>query len=225
MTEPVGGPQLPAPSTRTQVVDRLTELFAEDQLTLEQFESKLDQAHRATTNAELQAILPDVTIAEATVARPTPSLARVPEEVVAERSLIFGFWGGSSRSGTWTPARKNYVIAFQGGAELDLREAHFGPGVTEITVFCAMGGVSIIVPPELQVDFGGIGIMGGFDVEANTRAYSDPTAPVVRVRGVAIWGGAAVEIRELGETAAEARQRRRIGKKIRKELPTGDDYQ
>lgn len=209
----------PASGLRNQVIDSLTELFASDGLTLEEFESRLDQAHRADSVDELRALLP-------APVGPTPQVRshrglpvrRAPEGAVRARSLAFGFWGGTQRSGAWIPARRNYAVAFQGGVELDLREARFGPGVTDIWVFCAMGGVNVIVPPDLQVDFGGIGIMGGFDAEAGARGVEDPDAPVVRIRGVAIWGGAAVEIRQPGESATEARQRKRISRRAKKQI-------
>ena len=209
----------PATGLRNQVIDSLTELFASDGLTLEEFESRLDQAHRAQSVDELRALLPAPVAAKAAVRGPTGlPVRRAPEGSVRARSLAFGFWGGTQRSGAWIPARRNYAVAFQGGVELDLREARFGPGVTDIWVFCAMGGVNIIVPPDLQVDFGGVGIMGGFDAEAGARGVEDPDAPVVRIRGVAIWGGAAVEIRQAGESATEARQRRRISRRVKKQI-------
>ncbi|MGI9627290.1 MAG: DUF1707 SHOCT-like domain-containing protein [Longimicrobiales bacterium] len=215
-------PNSPTLALRNQVVDALTEQFAADGLTLEEFESKLDVVHRAQTPQALQALLG--TLKPATTGgggRPLPA-RRVSESTVPARSLLFGFWGGSQRSGSWIPAKRNFAVAFQGGVELDLREARFGPGVTDITVFCAMGGVNIIVPPNLQVDFGGVGIMGGFDAESGTQPVIDEDGPVVRIRGVAIWGGAAVEIRHSGETASHARQRRRLAKRIHKELPPAE---
>lgn len=224
MTDAEGESKLPATETRNRVIDALTEQFANDALTLEEFEAKLDLAHRAPSEQALQALLPPSPASPLSVPGPAHPIRRVSRAEVKERSLILGFWGGSQRSGAWVPARRNYVVAFQGGAELDLREARFGPGVTDINVFCAMGGVNIIVPPDLQVDFGGIGIMGGFEQEGGARPVTDEGAPVVRIRGVAIWGGAGVEIRHAGETAAEARHRRRLGRKMRRELkapPTG----
>lgn len=209
----------PALALRNQVIDALAERFADDGLTLDEFEAKLDVVHRAKTEEALRILLEALAPAGQPADHSTQiATQRAPEEAVKERGLVLGFWGGASRSGSWIPARKNYAVAFQGGAELDLREARFGPGVTNITVFCAMGGVNIVVPPSLQVDFGGVGIMGAFELESGAMPVFDDTAPVVRIRGLAICGGAAVEIRRHGETAVEARQRRRLSVRIAKEL-------
>ena len=218
MTGEHGPPKPPVLASRDRVIEILTEQFADDTLTLEEFERRLDLAHQAATEEALRALLPPDAQTPVAQAGGSPPSRRVSADTVKERSLVLGFWGGSQRSGNWVPARKNYVVAFQGAAVLDLREARFGPGVTEIVVFCTMGGVNIIVSPDLQVDFGGVGVCGGFDLVGRPRSVVDENAPVVKVRGVAFCGGAGVEIRQRGETADEARQRRRLEKKMMREL-------
>lgn len=52
---------------------------------------------------------------------------------------------GVARKGAWTAPRQLHVLTVMGGAELDFREAQFGPGVTTVTVFATMGGVEIKV--------------------------------------------------------------------------------
>ena len=99
---------------------------------------------------------------------------------------------------------------------MDFREARLAPGVTEVSVVSKLGGVDIIVPPGLQVDFGGIGILGGFDMSDEVTGVEDPSAPILRVNGVAILGGVDVTVRQLGESAREARHRRRARRKERK---------
>ena len=76
-----------------------------------------------------------------------------------------------------------------GGAQLDLREARFAPGVTEIEVLAFMGGVEIYVPAGVRVEAVGMAAMGGFDVNVGDVVTLDPDAPVVRISGLAIMGG------------------------------------
>ena len=47
-------------------------------------------------------------------------------------------------------------------------------------------------------------------------AVEDPSAPILRVNGIAIMGGVDVTLRQMGESAREARQRRRALRKERK---------
>jgi hypothetical protein len=135
---------------------------------------------------------------------------------VRERQFVFSLFGGSRRRGTWTPARHIICVNILGGTELDFREARLPPGVTEVTVFSKLGGVDIIVPPGLQVDFDGSGIMGSFDMSADVTGVQDPNAPILRVNGLAILGSVDVMVRQPGESARDARRRRRALRKARK---------
>ena len=110
-----------------------------------------------------------------------------------------------------------------GGCQLDFREAQLGPGVTEVRVLAVMGGIEILAPPDVRVDCSGIGIMGGFGIGGQYRAPTDPDAPIIRVPGLAIMGGAGVPIRNPGESASEARRRLKEEKRARKLLERGEE--
>ncbi len=44
-----------------------------------------------------------------------------------------------------------------GGIDLDFREAVFCPDVSEVNITSVMGGVAVIVPPQLNVECSGVG--------------------------------------------------------------------
>jgi hypothetical protein len=104
---------------------------------------------------------------------------------------------------------------------LDFREARLPPGETHVSVFILMGGVQIIVPPELAVETSGMAIMGGFEHLERAPAVADPERPVLRVTGFAMMGGVAVETRLAGESERDARRRRRKELKEQKRLGDG----
>lgn len=222
-----GGEPRNQPAVRARregVIRQLSEHFAQDVLTLEEFEDRLDQAHRAETLDSLDALLGDLP-ASGAVIRPGSSPSPAPDaggtrslsaEVVPSHRLAVGFWGGSVRKGSWIPGRRNTALAIMGGVELDLREAGLAEGVTHITVFALWGGVHIIVPPGLQVEFAGHGIMGGFDCDPAVAPVLDPGRPIVRITGVAVMGGAEVEVRQPGESGGDARHRRREERRRRR---------
>ena len=108
-----------------------------------------------------------------------------------------------------------------GGVDLDFREARMGPGVIELSVFAIIGGVTIIVPPDLQVESDGIGIMGGFECSEEVRAGHDPDAPILKINGLAMMGGVDVKVREPGETALDAWRRRRSARRERRRRRRG----
>jgi hypothetical protein len=54
-----------------------------------------------------------------------------------------------------------------------------------------MGGQTILVPPEVNVDLRGVGVMGTFDHSVNGEG--SPGAPCVRIRGFSLWGRVGVK--------------------------------
>ena len=53
-----------------------------------------------------------------------------------------------------------------------------------------MGGQTILVPPEVNLEVHGVGVMGAFDHRAAGRGM--PGAPHVIVRGFSLWGSVGV---------------------------------
>lgn len=218
MTPEHPGPR-PAPlrSRRDEVITSLTTAFAQDDISVEEFERRLDVAHRASDLAELDALLADLRSAQLPVPAAAPALAPAPAQPPPvpferrEHETMVAIMGGVERRGPWTPARRNQVFVLMGGVELDLREARLPPGSTQITIVCAMGGVSIIVPPGMIVDVSGIAIMGGFARRSPPPA--EPSAPILHVKGLVLMGGVDIQVRNVGESARDAHRRERAERK------------
>jgi hypothetical protein len=56
---------------------------------------------------------------------------------------------------------------------------------------------AILVPPEVNVDLHGVGVMGSFDHAV--QGEGSPGAPCVRVRGFSLWGSVGVKRRKRKE--------------------------
>ncbi len=230
MTPPDDTPSPPLQKSRQVTIDALCEHFANDVMAVEEFERRVDVAHRASSSEELKALLQDMPgggdlPATTTVGASMPVASRgygvTDAAHVRDSQFMVAILGGSSRKGRWTPARTNHAIAIMGGTELDFREAQMPPGVTTVQVFTMCGGVEIIVPPGMRVESHGVGIMGGFDHAEDAGVDPDPDAPVLRITGVAIMGGVEIKSRFTGETAGDARRRRRIERKEQRRLRGG----
>jgi hypothetical protein len=215
-------------TTRQQAIDALCEHFANDVLSVEEFERRVDRAHKAESLDEIRKLLADLPSGDLPVRREDMAStaieraqASVPASRVKERGLMVAALGGVERKGRWIPARQNYAVAVMGGVNLDFREALLPPGVTEVWVFTAMGGAEIIVPPGLAVESDGVAILGSFEHREDAVLSPDPDAPVLRIRGLAIMGGVEVSIRYPGETPREAKRRRRFAEKKQKHLRDG----
>ena len=205
---------------RERAVRRLGTHFAEDHLSVEEFEQRVDRVYSAATPVEIESVFQGLpTLVTSNVPErlgETKLPARVRAEHVPKQGFQIAVLSGNDRKGAWTPARQFTTIAIMGGAGLDLREARFGPGITEIRVVAIMGGVEVIVPPGLAVQTRGFGIMGGFDGIDQPSADPDPEAPIVIIKGIAIMGGVEVVARMPGETARDAKRRRRDERKVRR---------
>jgi Domain of unknown function (DUF1707) len=224
MAQPTPVP-VPLEQTRERVIQQLCEHFAYDNLSAEALEERLDRAHQAATLDELRSLVSDLPVVHADAAAPAPGVRTFVSPAtgahVSERQIIIGIMGGAEKKGVWTPAKQTYVVAFMGGAELDFREARFGPGGTEVIVFAIMGGAEIIVPPGVHVDLNGLAVMGGFGQTGSAPAPTDPHAPVLRIGGFCMMGGVEVSIRYPGERPKDSRQREKLDRQEQKRLSGG----
>lgn len=210
---------------KEQAVDRLRAHYVRDDIDVDTYEQMVDVAWAAGAPEDLERLflrLPALPGAQTGVAAPeaspAPALASPAEQ--REHGFQIAILGGSDRKGSWVPPRKLDTFAFMGGTGLDFREARLGPGVTEVRVLAFMGGAEFIVPPGVTVETSGIGIMGGFDGHDQSVPTSDPSAPVIRIRGLAVMGSIEVKMMMPGETSRDARRRvkedrrkRRLGRR------------
>jgi hypothetical protein len=176
---------------REAVIAQLCDHFARDHLEAEELEELIDRAHNAQTLVALDSLLeglPEIQPESATMAvarNHTPS---------DQHQVVVAVMGGVERKGSWAPAPNVYVVACMGGTLLDFRDARLAEGVTNVMVLALMGGVEIIVPPDLRVESNGIGIMGGFE-QGGSHPPGPVDGPVVRVSGAAIMGGVEIKVR------------------------------
>nr|WP_308439048.1 DUF1707 domain-containing protein [Streptomyces longispororuber] len=225
---------------RERVAEVLRQAVAEGRLDMEEFNERVDAVYRSRTYGELEPLTRDLPTATA----PAVSLAKgsfdddpASTEIDWSRRVdpgaeptsrgAFAFWSGFSRKGGWTVGRVFTSFAMWGGGEIDLREAHFADRDVTIRCFTVMGGIGVIVPPELDVTVRGLGFMGGFGDDATGRGT--PGSPRVTVTGFALMGGVGVERRlrkaerlrrkeERRRAQLEAKQARRAEHERRHEL-------
>lgn len=220
MSRPVGGME----AAKSRAVDLLAESFAQDKLTMEDFERRVALVHQAESMAELEGAVGDLPAGGASGAGP-PTLPQAPKPLpparVRESDRAVAVFGEAKRSGRWMPARRTRVVSVFGSAVLDLREATLVPGEYTLTAWTVLGSVDVIVPPGVVVECAGSAILGNFEQldEGPVDVALAPTgATVVRVEGMAVLGSVEVVVRYPGESKREARRRRRIEKKNRRRL-------
>jgi hypothetical protein len=184
---------------RHQVAELLREAAGEGRLDLDELDQRLEATYAARTYADLVPITldlpshPQQRSVRAQRPQPLPDVVPGPD-----RESHLAILSGLSRKGVWVVPRQMTILAMMGGAELDLRRAQFAAPEVVITVNAFMGGAQIIVGPHVNVRMEGIGIMGGYSGPSGlVDAELDASSPVVRIKGVAIWGGVSVERKHL----------------------------
>ncbi|KOU36649.1 DUF1707 SHOCT-like domain-containing protein [Streptomyces sp. WM6378] len=211
---------------RERVAESLRDAVAEGRLDMEEFEQRLEAAYKARTHGELEPLVRDLP-APGTVGPATPVARRTEDESeVHWPSRIghpptskggFALWGGFSRKGNWTVAKKFTAFAMWGGGDIDLREARFEDRETTLRLFTIMGGIGVTVPPELNVQVKGFGIMGGVG-GSKANGEGTPGSPHVTIIAFALMGGIGVD-RKLRKVQKERlRLEKREGKGEGKEL-------
>lgn len=223
------------PARRQWLVDALCEAYARDELGVRELERRLDEAHRLRFESELRTLIGDLGSTDpqgnpgnrvsqmrvgsgeegSTASRQIERRSwRVPVRGIdageaPNRQLSVGVWSGRVRKGSWIPARRITALALQGGVELDFREAVFRSSTVDVSAIAVMGGIHIIVPPDLRVEASGFAIMGGFEERSQFDASQTTEGPTLRIRGFALMGGIQIDARLPGETSRDARRRRR----------------
>lgn len=165
---------------RQWTVDVLRKHTAEGRLELDEFSDRVTGAYAARTKAELEALTADLP-----VAAPVPVGPAAPKRRV---SRVIAFMSGNRRSGRWRPGQQVRSVAFMGGCLLDLRDADFEGDELTIWALSFMGGIHIIVPGGMRVEFSGVPLMGGTDCKVPDPGGA-PVGPVLRVKAVAFMGG------------------------------------
>jgi len=74
----------------------------------------------------------------------------------------------------------------------------------------------------MHVENHGVAIMAGLDHVGEAPIHPDPHAPTLRISGLSVMAGVKVSVRHQGETARDAKRRRRIERReTRKRLRGG----
>ena len=226
---PAAAPTTTLASAREEAIDVLAECFAQDLMTVDEFERRVSIVHGAESMLELGEAVAGIRTRGAGVAQgekreQVEALQRMRPDVPAGRvrgsDRAVAVLGNSKRVGGWTPARRNTAVAVLGSVVLDLREALLGPGECTINVAAFLGSVEILVPPGLHVECAGSAVLGSFGEELRHEQPGpiDPDAPTVRIDGIAVLGSVEVEYRRPGESRKQAKRRLRREAKENKRL-------
>jgi hypothetical protein len=166
---------------RDATVELLGRHAAAGRLTLDEHEERAARVLQAKTRGDLAAVTNDLPVEGSSV----PETRRPPVR------WMVAIMSGSHRRGRFRPASVVNAISIMGGDEIDLRDAELEGGGLTLNAISVMGGSDIYLPDTVDVEVGGISIMGG-NQERGALNRPRPGAPVVRIRTYNLMGGITV---------------------------------
>jgi hypothetical protein len=193
---------LPSPSlsrAREQKIEELSHHFANDDLSLDDLERRIERVYKAVSVADLDGITSDLRpsglLAGPPPARSQPSLAdpamvsRGGGAYEVPHSRLVAFMSSTRRMGRWAVPRDLDMFAMMSDNRLDLTSAALpAGGVVTLDVTAIMASIKIIVAPGMRV----VNEMHSFMADVASGAdelpsgLTSPDSPVIRLVGTAI---------------------------------------
>jgi Domain of unknown function (DUF1707)/Cell wall-active antibiotics response 4TMS YvqF len=164
---------------RDATIIRLRDAMAEGRLTLDDFSERTDTALTALTRDQLAAVVADLPSA--------PAPAAIVAQTAGWNPYVVGILGSAKRTGRWRVGHEIHALSVMGECKIDLRQAVIDASVITVDALAIMGSIEVIVPEGVEVDLGGVAIMGSKEMRMGGPAppYG---APIVRITGLALMG-------------------------------------
>jgi hypothetical protein len=164
-------------SEREATVAVLRSHLLAGRLTLDEFSERVELAYGARQGGDLALVredLPDI-----------PSSATLPSRRKPTR-FTFALFGHAVKRGRFRIRRQSVVLSAISDIDLDLRGAELDDPTTVVTVVAMLGNVDVYLPEGVNVDLGGVTIVGRHrDWGRETGHIS---APTIRVRSLSLFG-------------------------------------
>jgi Domain of unknown function (DUF1707)/Cell wall-active antibiotics response 4TMS YvqF len=189
----------PSDEDRERVAAILSARFADDVLSLDEFEDRVARVYRAATVADLDALVAD--LAAPPVPSPTAPFAVAAADMVPAHDRRFAVLANLEHHSMTVVPRRLDVAAVLGNVELDLRDAAYGAGETELHVRSVLGNITITLPVGAVVEQRASGILGSIECQPWPAAAGRSGGPIVRLTGHAVLGAVEIRFAERGSAA------------------------
>ncbi len=186
---------------RQQAVRLLCQAHAEERVSPEAFESRLEQIRQAPNEATLAAMLADLDQGHL----PVPYHQHLPETEPADHTdvapvspaeylRIASVFGSTKRAGSWTVPLTLGIRVLLGEVTIDLRDAVFGSDLVEIEVDAKFGSFTLIVPAGTQVENEIEEVLSSSTHSTRNARGVGPNGLLIRLRGRAVISS--IEVKE-----------------------------
>lgn len=169
---------------RERAIEQLSAHFAQDDLTLEELERRIERVYRAKDVVELEALTADLR------ERATPGAATVParargEVGTPEYDRILAVMSETKRLGHWRVPQRLDVLSVMSDATIDLSTAALPDGVVDVHARAMWTSLKIVLPPGVRVVNRLSAFMASVHNEVD-EVDAPMSGPVVRLTGLAL---------------------------------------
>jgi hypothetical protein len=189
--------RLPVPlaSVRERTIELLSEHFANDRLTMDELDQRLERAYAATSVGELNALTADLPDERPTLAPSAVAARPFALDRPGEPGRIVAILSETKRGGLWAVPADLQVTAAMSNLTLDLRSARLSAGVTDVQLNAVMASVQIILPPGVRVVESVRAFMASVTDDSYSVVGTDASVPVIRLTGRAVMAEVKVQTR------------------------------
>jgi hypothetical protein len=172
---------------REEIVQALCAHYAQDHLSTGELEARFERVYKSNDRAQLRTVLEGLPAMGPLVAPPPAlySVANATSVLPEDEKRFVSVFASVKKEGQWVAARRITARVVFGSLLLDFREVELPRAGLEIDVDVLFGDAKILLPPGVGADVDCTAILGS--VNDKSRAAL-PGAPVLRVRGGAVFG-------------------------------------
>jgi hypothetical protein len=175
---------------RAAAVTRLSDAYASDYLSEVEFERRVALVYQAAVADDLTALMRDLPQGDTPIGRADHG----PPALPARR--ISALLSSIDRSGADVMPPLLEIEATLASIELDLTQATFLPGVTEIRINARLASIEIDLPGDVQIILETAPTLSSVEYDDLRPANAPPTlrnAPIVRITGTALLSSVEVD--------------------------------
>lgn len=188
-----GSPVPTLAQARERTIEQLSAHFAQDDLTLEELERRIERAYRAENVVELDALTADLRAratmpASVPAARPgaAPVAANAGGEVsTLDYDRILAVMSETKRTGLWHVPQRLDIVAVMADTTIDLSSAQLPSDVVDLHARAFWASLKIVLPAGVRV----VNRMSAFMASVQNEVDEVPApmrGPVIRLTGSAI---------------------------------------
>jgi len=201
---------VPVPSlsrAREEKISELSTHFANDDLSLEDLERRIERVYKAASVAELEDITAD--LRRATTSNAPLPVGKSSSKKVAGRKYelasarLLSLMSSTRRVGRWAVPQRLDVVAIMSDTKIDFTHAAMPGGMVDVHIRAIMASCKLVVPPNVRV------INETHSVMSNVRSRADELlpdgalttldSPVIRLTGLALMSDVRIVVRRREE--------------------------